>query len=209
MSFNFFPVRSRLNALCSLNAWQPYNGARLSVTNKIPGVSEALPNSLQVQIPKVVTGTIGFENTGYWGIKVQEGWTYKGSFYAKSEDYTGSISVALKSNRGTTFSSTNVQGVSSSWKKFTFEFEPTTSASDTNNVFSVTVDGKGAAGKTINFGLFSLFPPTFRGRENGMRIDLAEALAATQPSVWRFPGGNNLEGMSAASRWKWNETIGP
>lgn len=26
-----------------------------------------------------------------------------------------------------------------------------------------------------------------------MRIDLAEALADTGPSVWRFPGGNNLE----------------
>lgn len=26
-----------------------------------------------------------------------------------------------------------------------------------------------------------------------MRIDLAEALDATRPSLWRFPGGNNLE----------------
>ena len=51
-----------------LNAWQPYNGARLSVTNRIQGVSDALPNSLQVQIPKVVTGPIGFENTGFWGM---------------------------------------------------------------------------------------------------------------------------------------------
>lgn len=36
--------------------------------------------------------------------------------------------------------------------------------------------------------MFSLFPPTFKGRENGMRIDLAEAMAGTKPSVWRFPG---------------------
>ncbi|KAJ7597816.1 glycoside hydrolase superfamily [Mycena floridula] len=42
-----------------------------------------------------------------------------------------------------------------------------------------------------------------------MRIDLAEALAGTGPSVWRFPGGNNLEGHSFDARWKWNETIGP
>ncbi len=26
-----------------------------------------------------------------------------------------------------------------------------------------------------------------------MRLDLAEAMAATRPSIWRFPGGNNLE----------------
>ncbi|KAJ6604947.1 glycoside hydrolase superfamily [Mycena sp. CBHHK59/15] len=57
--------------------------------------------------------------------------------------------------------------------------------------------------------MFSLFPPTFRGRENGMRIDLAEAIAGTQPSIWRFPGGNNIEGNSIDTRWKWNETLGP
>ena len=127
------------------------------------------------------------------GIKVQEGWTYKGSLYAKSDTFTGKVMVSLKSTRGSVFASTSVQGVSRDWKKFTFEFQPTTSAPNDENVFSVVVDGKAAAGKTIYFGMFSLFPPTFRGRENGMRIDLAEALAATKPSIWRFPGGNNLE----------------
>ncbi|KAF9011202.1 glycoside hydrolase superfamily [Cyathus striatus] len=117
----------------ALTGWQPFNGPWLSVTDKTKGVSDSLPNSLQVRIPKVVAGPIGFENTGYW--------------------------VSCREN--------------------------------------------------YLFGLFSLFPPTFRGRENGMRIDLAEALAATRPSVWRFPGGNNLEGQSFAERWKWNETIGP
>lgn len=101
--------------------------------------------------------------------------------------------MSLTSISGTTFASQSITGVSKSWKKFTFQFKPTTSAADENNVFRVVVDGASAAGKTINFGLFSLFPPTFRGRANGMRIDLAEALAATQPSIWRFPGGNNIE----------------
>lgn len=135
----------------------------------------------------------------YWqvnfetGIKVQQGWTYTGSFYAKSDTFTGTITVSLTSAGGTTFDSKSITGVSKSWKKFTFQFQPTASATDENNVFRVVVDGASAAGKIINFGMFSLFPPTFRGRENGMRIDLAEALAATQPSIWRFPGGNNLE----------------
>ncbi|KAJ7083404.1 glycoside hydrolase [Mycena belliarum] len=193
----------------ALTAWQPSNGARLSVTSKTSGVSPALPNSLEVQIPKVVSGPIGFENIGYWGIKVQSGWTYKGSFYAKAATFSGSISVSLKSSKGTVFASKTLNGVSKNWKKFTFEFQPSASAETDDNVFSVVVDGKAAAGQTIFFGMFSLFPPTFRGRENGMRIDLAEALAATQPGLWRFPGGNNLEGESVQTRWKWNETIGP
>ncbi|TFK42073.1 glycoside hydrolase [Crucibulum laeve] len=192
----------------ALNSWQPFNGARLSVTSKTSGVSSSLPNSLEVTIPKVVAGPIGFDNTGFWGIKIQEGWTYKGSLYAKSDTFSGAITVSLKSVRGTTFASKSLTGVSKNWKKFTFELEPTASANDDNNIFNVVVDGKAAAGKVIHFGMFSLFPPTFRGRENGMRIDLAEALAATQPSIWRFPGGNNLEGMSFDTRWKWNETIG-
>ncbi|KAH9486469.1 putative alpha-L-arabinofuranosidase A [Psilocybe cubensis] len=194
--------------LNALNAWQPFNGARLSVVSTTKGVSPSLPNSLQVQFPKVVTGPIGFENTGFWGIKVQEGWTYTGSFYAKSDTFTGAVNVSLKSTQGTVFSSATVKGVSKEWEKFSFQFQPTTSAPNENNVFNVVVDGKAAAGQVIFFGMFSLFPPTFRGRENGMRIDLAEALAATRPSVWRFPGGNNIEGMSFDTRWKWNETIG-
>nr|BDS32887.1 GH51 alpha-L-arabinofuranosidase [Gloeophyllum trabeum] len=193
----------------ALNAWQPYNGARLSVTSKTSGVTSALPNSLQVQFPKTVLSPIGFENTGYWGIKVQAGWTYNGSFYAKSDTFTGCITASLRSTTGTTFATATIKGVSSEWQKFTFQFEPKTSAPDTNNVFHVEVNGPEAAGQTIYFGMFSLFPPTYLGRENGMRIDLAEALASTRPSVWRFPGGNNLEGESWAERWKWNETIGP
>ncbi|KAJ7222879.1 glycoside hydrolase [Mycena haematopus] len=193
----------------ALTAWQPFNGARLSVTSKTSGVSPSLANSLQVQIPQVVSGPIGFENTGYWGIKVQSGWTYQGSFYAKAATFTGAVTVSLKSTRGTVFASKAITGITTSWKKFTFEFQPSVSADTDDNVFNVVVDGKAAAGHTIFFGMFSLFPPTFRGRENGMRIDLAEALAATQPSVWRFPGGNNLEGGTFDTRWKWNATLGP
>jgi alpha-N-arabinofuranosidase len=58
-------------------------------------------------------------------------------------------------------------------------------------------------------GLFTLFPPTFKNRVNGMRIDIAETMAGTTPRVWRFPGGNNVEGLEFNERWKWNETIGP
>lgn len=119
------------------------------------------------------------------GIKVQEGWTYTGSLYAKSPDFTGAITVSLKSSRGTVFASKSLSGVSKDWKKFTFEFGPTVSAVTDDNVFSVTVDGKSAAGHTLYFGMFSLMPPTFRGRVNGMRIDLAEAMAGTQPSIFR------------------------
>lgn len=94
---------------------------------------------------------------------------------------------------GTVYATAKIASISSSWTKYTFKFAPATSAPDVQNTFVVELDGAGAAGATAYFGLFTLFPPTFKGRENGMRIDLAEAMAATAPKVWRFPGGNNLE----------------
>ncbi|KAH7338763.1 glycoside hydrolase [Rhizoctonia solani] len=193
----------------ALNAWSAYQGTKLDVTNGVAGVSASLPNSLQVTVPASSTGQVGFANSGYWGIKVQSGWKYTGSFYARSDSYTGSVTVSLVSSSGTVYATKTVSGVTSSWKKFTFDFTPSKSAPDVKNVFRVTVDGASASGKSVYFGLFSLFPPTYKNRKNGMRIDLAEALAGTKPRVWRFPGGNNLEGGTIARRWKWNETIGP
>ncbi|CAE6458592.1 unnamed protein product [Rhizoctonia solani] len=193
----------------ALYSWSAYKGTTLDVTNSVPGVSSALPNSLQATVPAGSTGQVGFDNSGYWGIKVQSGWKYTGSFYARSDGYTGSVTVSLVSSSGTVYATKTLSGVATSWKKFTFDFTPTKSASDVKNVFRVTVDGARASGKSIYFGMFSLFPPTYKGRQNGMRIDLADALAGTKPRVWRFPGGNNLEGQTVARRWKWNETIGP
>ncbi|KAF8600897.1 glycoside hydrolase [Ceratobasidium sp. AG-I] len=194
----------------ALTGWAAYKGATIDVTNNTTGVSTALPNSLQVSVAAGSTGPVGFQNTGYWGIKVQAGWKYTGSFYAKSADFTGKITVSLVSaSSGQVYATKTLSGVASSWKKLSFEFKPTVSSASTDNVLRVSVDGASAAGKTVFFGMFSLFPPTYLNRPNGMRIDLAEALAGTKPGVWRFPGGNNLEGHSVSRRWKWNETIGP
>jgi alpha-L-arabinofuranosidase len=144
------------------------------------------------------------------GIKVQEKWEYTGSFYAKTADYHEYITVSLKSASGKVYASANISGSpTSTYSKYTFSLTPTESAPDGNNTFVVELDGDKGQGSTIYFGLFSLFPPTYKGHPNGLRIDLAEAMAATRPGVWRFPGGNNLEGATFATRWKWNETIGP
>jgi len=47
------------------------------------------------------------------------------------------------------------------------------------------------------------------GRANGLRKDLAEALYDIKPKFLRCPGGNNIEGQSVSTRWKWWETLGP
>ena len=61
----------------------------------------------------------------------------------------------------------------------------------------------------LNFNLLSLFPPTYNNRPNGLRVDLMEAMKGLNPSFFRFPGGNNLEGNEPPYWWDWKKTLGP
>ena len=36
-----------------------------------------------------------------------------------------------------------------------------------------------------------------------------EAMAGLKPSIFRFPGGNNMEGVAPPYWWNWTQTIGP
>ena len=62
---------------------------------------------------------------------------------------------------------------------------------------------------TVWLQLLSVFPPTYKDRVNGNRVDLMELLAAMHPAFLRFPGGNYLEGKTIADRFDWKKTIGP
>jgi alpha-L-arabinofuranosidase len=53
----------------------------------------------------------------------------------------------------------------------------------------------------------SLFPPTYKDRPNGNRIDLMQKLADMRPAFLRFPGGNYLEGNTIPERFAWKKTI--
>lgn len=122
---------------------------------------------------------------------MQADWTYNASLWVKSSStYDSSLTVSLRSNTTTSTLASNISNlpITSIWQKLNFTLSPSANASDINNTFVVELDADAAQGTTFWFGMFSLFPPTYKGRENGMRIDLAEAMAGTKPSVWRFPG---------------------
>ncbi|KAK7059617.1 putative alpha-L-arabinofuranosidase A [Favolaschia claudopus] len=203
------------NTTAALNAWHSINGAALSVVADILPVSSALPNSLQVTIPAGSTGLVGVGNEGYFGIKVTAGSTYTASFhyrFAKASSFKGSFKVALQTAAGRSLVSTSVSitGETTKWQEVKVTLRPTISASSTANNFTVTLDsGSAASGQIVHFALFSLFPPTFKNRPNGMRVDIATTLAEMGPSFFRLPGGNNLEGQTVDQRWQWNATVGP
>ncbi|KAJ7723395.1 alfa-L-arabinofuranosidase precursor [Mycena metata] len=202
------------NTAAALNAWHSVNGATLNVVADTIPVSSALPNSLQVTVPAGTVGHVGVGNEGYFGIKVTAGSTYTASFHYRfttASAFKGSFTVGLQTASGESLASTSVPiaAATTAWAQVNVKLRPTRSASSTANNFTVTLDGAAASGQTVNFALFSLFPPTFKNRPNGMRVDIATTLAEMRPSFFRLPGGNNLEGQTISQRWQWNATVGP
>lgn len=54
----------------------------------------------------------------------------------------------------------------------------------------------------------SLFPvDTWNGHENGLRKDIATALADIKPGLLRFPGGCIVEGTEIPDRYQWKNTV--
>ena len=57
--------------------------------------------------------------------------------------------------------------------------------------------------------MISLFPrKTFKGRKNGLRADLAQALADLKPATFRFPGGCIVHGQGLDNAYRWKDTVG-
>ncbi|KAH7874179.1 glycoside hydrolase family 51 protein [Lentinula edodes] len=218
----------------ALTAWAALGSAKISVVASSSPVSSALPNALSFAVPSGSTSTVGFTNSGYFGtprislvirysahfffcllgIPVTAGWTYTGSFYYRTPTppatkISGSFTADLRSTSGTVFTSTTVPfTTSSTWQQATFTFTASSTQSAVTNLFALSVGGSTVAGLTMEFTLISLFPPTFNGRKNGFRMDLSETLLDMKPAFFRFPGGNNLEGETAADRWAWENTVG-
>ncbi|KAI9276918.1 glycoside hydrolase [Phascolomyces articulosus] len=184
------------------------DGATISV-DVDNGLNNVNTNSLRLDVSES-TGRAGVSNEGWWGVRVQPGEKYQASFFAKSNGYTGALNVTIETADGTVLdSAATSEPVSDKFQKFEVTLESTASDVSIDNLFVVSVDSAEAAGSSIYFQVFSLFGETFEGRENGLRKDLADSMQGLNPSFFRFPGGNNLEGQTVDTRWKWNETVGP
>lgn len=197
------------NYSVSTDHYYPVNGASLSLQNLSQPLSKALPVSMRVTAGNG-TGKVGFKNEGYWGMDVKQH-KYTGSFWVKGA-YEGSFYASLESNlTSDIFGTVEVpsKSVADEWTEHTYELTPEKDAPNSNNTLSITFDSAGASGGALDFNLISLFPPTYKNRKNGLRVDIAEALADMNPSVLRFPGGNMLEGLRNDSWWDWKDTLGP
>ncbi|HKX33598.1 MAG TPA: alpha-L-arabinofuranosidase C-terminal domain-containing protein [Blastocatellia bacterium] len=181
--------------------------AKLTVDRK-EGPSAALHESAKLEVTRAdAKSPAGLLNEGYWGIAVRPNTRYTGSIYAK----TGSagelpVTIALVANEsGQILATTSISITGESWKEYGFELQSgNVRSSSSENHFELTIDRPA----TLWLQLVSLFPPTYRDRKNGNRIDLMEKLAAMRPTFLRFPGGNYLEGNRIENRFDWKKMIG-
>jgi alpha-L-arabinofuranosidase len=172
------------------------------------GPSAALEHSLVITVKQAdPANPAGVRNEGYWGMAVRPNTSYKGSLYAKLDSAdVGPLNVALiNDNTGKPVATATVEGISAEWKRYEFTLTTGKIEPSAENHLLLTV---GHAGK-LWMDLVSLFPPTYKNRENGNRPDLMEMMAGMHPKFLRLPGGNYLEGDQIDERFDWKNTIGP
>ena len=187
--------------------WTVVGGASMVLDTNNP-LNDFLNVSLKLDASSASAASpAGVANGGYWGIPVKPQTTYRLSFFAKAAaGFTGPVTVSIENADGkTTFASAEISGLTPEWKKFETKLKTENVPASKENVFKLTTKTPG----TLWLQNVSLFPPTYKNRENGNRADIMELLAAMKPKFLRFPGGNYLEGNAFNQRFNWKETIGP
>ena len=187
--------------------WTVVGGASMVLDPNSP-LNEFLNVSLKLDAASAsAAAPAGVANGGYWGIPVKPQTTYRVAFFAKAAaGFTGPVTVSIASTDDkNTFASAEVSGLTTEWRKFETALKTKDVPASKENVFKLTTKTPG----TLWLQNVSLFPPTYKNRQNGNRADLMEWLAAMKPQFLRFPGGNYLEGNAFNQRFNWKETIGP
>jgi alpha-N-arabinofuranosidase len=195
--------------------------ATMAVTDKFE-LTDKLPKSLDVVIDKISKNqSVSVSNEGFYGIPVKPDTEYKVSFYAKGNNawekkkkedpdpvtFREPLSVSLQSNDGSkVYASAKTAPLTGNWQKFELTLKTGSEITPSKeNKFVISASAPGA----FRLSLVSLFPPTYKNRPNGNRIDLMEKMAGLHPQFLRFPGGNFVEGDNLCDRYDWKETRGP
>ena len=202
----------RYGAPADMQGWKPYgyNGstidARLVQPSKtVKLLNSAQQNALELTINATPANAVRLENEGFWGINAVQGRTYRLSLWLKG-NYKGTIKARLFNSKNL-YAETTVSADAIKLKEWTkYSAVLTANDNDPKAKFALVFDGVG----TVQLDVVSLFPPTFKNRENGLRPDLANMLWQMHPRFMRFPGGCFVEGqISPENAFRWERTIGP
>ena len=183
--------------------------AAIALDQRYPVAATALTNSLRLDAARASQGhRVGIANAGYWGIPVKPNTRYRASFYAKTAGAGGvPLTVSIEGGDGkTVYAQAEGGRINGEWKRYSVTLTTGAKVKPTADArLVIATESQG----TVWFNQVSLFPPTYKDRPNGNRVDLMQKLVDMKPAFLRFPGGNFLEGETVATRFKWKETLGP
>ena len=189
---------------------QSYMGWRVfgNVELEDDGPFERCPHYVVLSDPGHKERRTGLQNEGFFGIGVEKDKEYRFTVWAKAPKGSSQIRVQLiKENtmeERQEFVEKKLDVTSSDWQKYTVTLRsPRTEQKAQLRIFL-------SSSKPVCLEHISLFPlDTYKGRENGLRRDLAQALEDIHPGVFRFPGGCIVEGTDLETRYQWKNSIGP
>ncbi|MBO4464399.1 MAG: carbohydrate binding domain-containing protein [Prevotella sp.] len=175
---------------------------------KDDGPFERCPHYIELRNPGHNDRRTGLSNNGFFGIGLKQGEDYRFSVWAKAPQGQGKIIVQFidraSMDEHQQFTEAKIDITSKDWKKY----EVVMKSRKTIDKAQLRIYLSGT--QTVDLEHVSLFPVnTFKNRENGLRRDLAQALADAKPGLLRFPGGCIVEGVDLATRYQWKNTIGP
>ena len=187
-----------------LMGWEAFGDFEI----KDDGPFERCPHYLRLRYPGHNERRSGISNNGFFGIGLHKGEDYRFSVWARAPKGVAKIIVqfidraTMEENQQ--FTSDTITIASTEWKQYEQVIKsPRTIAKGQLRIF---LRGKNG----VDLEHISLFPVnTFKNRKNGMRRDLAQALADEHPGLLRFPGGCIVEGVDLKTRYQWKNTIGP
>ena len=185
----------------SLLGWSTFG--KIEIKND--GPFENNPNYVRLSYSGHSDKQTGLENEGFFGIGVKQNNEYRFSVWSrKADNENASIRVELIDQESNIITSQKLDINSSEWKQYELVLKPNRNYAKAK--LRIFLSAKG----TVDLEHISLFPvDTWKGRKNGLRKDLAQALYDLKPGIFRFPGGCIVEGTDLNTRYQWKNSIGP
>lgn len=163
------------------------------------------PHYVRLSYPGHDEKRSGMDNEGFFGFGLKKDADYRFSAWARAAagNATESIRVEFIDPTSAVLSSQNITVDSKEWKKYQVVLKSTTL--EPKAKLRIFLNSKGS----LDLEHVSVFPvDTWKGHENGLRKDLAQALYDLKPGVFRFPGGCIVEGTDLETRYQWKNSVG-
>jgi len=173
------------------------------------------PHYLLLTVTEAGDG-VGIGNKGFDQIPLVAGQAYEASFWAyqtfmgrkwdsrADQNKPMPVTVRLEGKDGSVLAEAHLEVSGRTWTKHTATLTPSRAEPEARFVLLAHEVGG------LALDMVSLIPrDTFKGHPNGLRRDLAQAIADLKPKFMRFPGGCLVHGPGVRSYYDWKASVGP